>query len=108
MSSSFYANSRFRRALSLSSSFIRRTASRPVSQYSARQQCSVTSDTPSDVATSAIGVPLARASSACLSYAITSSGRRRVLFERLIGDSARSLWPRKSLIAVGPVQCTPA
>jgi hypothetical protein len=53
-------------------------------------------------------VPLARASSACLSYAITSSGRRRVLFERLIGDSARSLWPRKSLIAVGPVQCTPA
>jgi transposase InsO family protein len=49
---------------------------------------------PNDRATSAIGVPFARASSACLILATTSSGRCRFLFvERFIGDSSRPLGP---------------
>lgn len=55
---------------------------RPTAPYSADHRCKATSDTPGDLATSAIGVPLANASSACLSLATTSSGRYRFLFER--------------------------
>ena len=42
---------------------------------------------------SAIGVPFARASSACLSLATTSSGWCRFLIERFIGDSSRPVGP---------------
>jgi hypothetical protein len=63
------------KALSFSRPFSRFNASRFTAPYSVCQRCSVILDTPSDLATSASGVPLARASSACLSFAITLSGR---------------------------------
>jgi hypothetical protein len=72
-----------------------------------RRRWSVTSDIPRDHATSAIGVPFARASSASLSWATTSSGRCRSLSERLVGDSSRLLGPRDSLPVGGPVQRAP-
>ncbi|MFZ2874385.1 MAG: tyrosine-type recombinase/integrase [Phycisphaerales bacterium] len=63
--------------------------------------------TPSDRATSGIGFPAAIASSACLSFATTSSGRCRLRFEPFIKDSSRPFGPDKSLTTGGPVQRTP-
>ena len=65
MSSCWSATRRFSREFYFSRSFRRCTASRSTAPYSARHWCSVTSDTRSDLATSAIGVPFAMASSAC-------------------------------------------
>jgi len=107
MSSSFSATSRFSRAFSFSSSLIRRTASRSTAPYSARHRCSVTADTPSDLATSAIGVPLAGPRQPASAWRPPPRDGDASCSNASSGDSSRPLGPQKSLIRGGPVQRTP-